>query len=265
MLIKEVEQKTGIKGVNIRYYEKEGLIHPSRKANGYREYSEMDVERLNQIKVLRLLEVSLPEIQQVLDGNITLQEVMTRRIGELNKEEMKIKEIKTTCETIISENISIAELNEELLCGDQVTWKVRFEQIMKEDIDKKFIGKGIVYIIIWTIFGKVFMEAMFRIPIDDAVTAAIFPYVNMGLGILFILYGIGLSVYEGITGKDFLWVWARDWGWKWSGRSCQFIYFLRNRCWNAVNITDKIFSCTISCVHCDSRYSWLYYVLYKVF
>ena len=57
MLIKEVEQKTGIKGVNIRYYEKEGLIHPSRKANGYREYSEMDVERLNQIKVLRLLEV----------------------------------------------------------------------------------------------------------------------------------------------------------------------------------------------------------------
>lgn len=212
MLIKEVEQKTGIKGVNIRYYEKEGLIHPSRKANGYREYSEMDVERLNQIKVLRLLEVSLPEIQQVLDGNITLQEVMTRRIGELNKEEMKIKEIKTTCETIISENISIAELNEELLCGDQVTWKVRFEQIMKEDIDKKFIGKGIVYIIIWTVFGKVFMEAMFRIPIDDAVTAAIFPYVNMGLGILFILYGIGLSVYEGITGKDFLWVWARDWG-----------------------------------------------------
>lgn len=39
MQIKEVEKLTGIKDVNIRYYEKEGLIHPGRQANGYREDS----------------------------------------------------------------------------------------------------------------------------------------------------------------------------------------------------------------------------------
>ena len=46
MKINEVEKATGIRDANIRFYEKEGLISPSRNSNGYREYSESDVRRI---------------------------------------------------------------------------------------------------------------------------------------------------------------------------------------------------------------------------
>ena len=51
MKINEVEQAIGITKKNIRFYEQEGLLNPSRNlSNGYRDYSEEDLETLRQIK-----------------------------------------------------------------------------------------------------------------------------------------------------------------------------------------------------------------------
>lgn len=59
MNIREVEQLTGLKKANIRYYEQEGLLSPQRNVqNNYREYSAGDVEILDKIKLLRTLGVS---------------------------------------------------------------------------------------------------------------------------------------------------------------------------------------------------------------
>ncbi|MCF2684373.1 MerR family transcriptional regulator [Faecalicatena contorta] len=212
MLIKEVEQVTGIKSVNIRYYEKENLIHPIRKMNGYREYSDEDVRRLKQIKTLRLLNVSVPDIQEVLDGKTSLRSVMEKRLNELQEEEQKIKEIKATCEIIIMDDISVADIDEGILYGDKNTWKVRLEQIMKEDIDKKFLGKSILYLILWILLGKMFVVGFSHLSPPEADIAVVTSYVVKGIGIFFILYGIGLTIFEGITEKDFLWVYGRDWG-----------------------------------------------------
>ena len=55
MKINEVEAAVGVTKKNIRFYEEEGLISPSREpGNGYRSYSQADVERLRRIKLLRL-------------------------------------------------------------------------------------------------------------------------------------------------------------------------------------------------------------------
>ena len=62
MKINEVEAAVGVTKKNIRFYEEEGLISPSREpGNGYRSYSQMDVERLRRIKLLRKLDVPLAE------------------------------------------------------------------------------------------------------------------------------------------------------------------------------------------------------------
>ena len=37
MTIKELEALTGLSRANIRFYEKEGLLSPLRRENGYRE------------------------------------------------------------------------------------------------------------------------------------------------------------------------------------------------------------------------------------
>ena len=60
MKINEVEAAVGVTKKNIRFYEEEGLISPSREpGNGYRSYSQADVERLRRIKLLRKLDGSL--------------------------------------------------------------------------------------------------------------------------------------------------------------------------------------------------------------
>ena len=69
MKINEVEAAVGVTKKNIRFYEEEGLISPRREpGNGYRSYSEADVERLRRIKLLRKLDVPLAEIRQMLEG-----------------------------------------------------------------------------------------------------------------------------------------------------------------------------------------------------
>ena len=68
MKINEVEAAVGVTKKNRRFYE-EGLISPSREpGNGYRSYSQADVERLRRIKLLRKLDVPLAEIREMLEG-----------------------------------------------------------------------------------------------------------------------------------------------------------------------------------------------------
>ena len=53
MNIREIESQLGIPRANIRYYEKEGLLHPARSGNNYRVYTDEDVETLKKIRLLR--------------------------------------------------------------------------------------------------------------------------------------------------------------------------------------------------------------------
>src|SRR6516225_9702675 len=59
---------TGIAAKNIRYYESIGLLPcPERTANGYRRYSQADVNRLTLLRRLRLLGIPLLELRPLLN------------------------------------------------------------------------------------------------------------------------------------------------------------------------------------------------------
>ena len=65
--IKDLSAKTGVTAKTIRYYEKMGLLPaPARAPNGYRLYTETDVERLNLIRGARALAFTLEEIGEIL-------------------------------------------------------------------------------------------------------------------------------------------------------------------------------------------------------
>lgn len=59
MLIQEVEQKSGLPCATIRYYEKERFLNPGRLENGYRVYSQEDLEQLMKLHLLCKLGVGL--------------------------------------------------------------------------------------------------------------------------------------------------------------------------------------------------------------
>jgi DNA-binding transcriptional MerR regulator len=66
MRIGELSERTGTPRRLLRYYEEQGLILPSRCANGYRAYDESVVDRVLQIR--GLLDAGLPTriIKQIL-------------------------------------------------------------------------------------------------------------------------------------------------------------------------------------------------------
>ncbi|MEU4113975.1 MerR family transcriptional regulator [Kitasatospora sp. NPDC028055] len=66
MRIGELARLTETSPRLLRYYEKQGLILPSREANGYRDYDDSQVDRVLQIR--GLLDAGLPTriIKQVL-------------------------------------------------------------------------------------------------------------------------------------------------------------------------------------------------------
>lgn len=84
MNTKRVEELVGLSRQNIRYYEKEGLLTPNRQeGNSYRDYSEEDIRRLKTIKMLRMLDMPLKEIERVLKKEVSLQEAVTIRQKEI--------------------------------------------------------------------------------------------------------------------------------------------------------------------------------------
>lgn len=66
MKIGQLSLKTGVSIRSLRYYEEKKLIYPKRLENGYREYSEEDVERVKAVQLFLDLGLSTEEIYPVI-------------------------------------------------------------------------------------------------------------------------------------------------------------------------------------------------------
>ncbi|MDQ0229151.1 MerR family transcriptional regulator [Metabacillus malikii] len=66
MQIKDFANKYQVQADTIRYYEKENILKPKRRSNGYREYDEECEKQIELIIVLKELGFTLKEIQQLL-------------------------------------------------------------------------------------------------------------------------------------------------------------------------------------------------------
>ncbi len=115
MTIKEVEERTGLTRSNIRFYEKEKLIEPSRNdKNGYRDYSEKDVENIKKIAYLRTLEISIEDIRNIISDKVPLAEIIKKQTTTIQAQIEGLNQAKTMCERMLeSGNISFDDLQVE--------------------------------------------------------------------------------------------------------------------------------------------------------
>ena len=120
MTIKDVEERTGLSRSNVRFYEKEKLIEPSRnESNGYRDYSENDVENIKKIAYLRTLGISIEDIRSIISGKVTLQETLERQNEILNSQITDLNKAKRMCEKMLGEeSISYEKLQVEQYVTD---------------------------------------------------------------------------------------------------------------------------------------------------
>lgn len=86
--IGELARRTGLTVRALRHYEDIGLLVPSqRSSGGYRLYDGKDVARLYRIQALRRLDLSLAEIQRLLDDTAGgLSDVVAQQVTQLDRE-----------------------------------------------------------------------------------------------------------------------------------------------------------------------------------
>lgn len=86
MKISEVSKKYAISTRMLRHYEKVGLIESMHREDyAYRIYDECAIRRLQQIVILRKLQIPLKQIQIILDGDISQAiDILEKHIEEMD-------------------------------------------------------------------------------------------------------------------------------------------------------------------------------------
>ena len=111
MNIKDIETQSGMTRANIRFYEQEGPLSPQRQSNGYRDYSDADLETLQRIRLLRTLGLGIEEIRALQKGETTLQAALAQQTLALEQQAAQLQRRQQVCRDICRDNASYETLD----------------------------------------------------------------------------------------------------------------------------------------------------------
>ncbi len=92
MLINEVCKKCRLTKKAVEYYIEQGLISPYIMENGYRNFSQDDVEQLKKISVLRKLGLAVMDIQKTLNDHRGIALHSVSQLKDLEIEDLKLRQ-----------------------------------------------------------------------------------------------------------------------------------------------------------------------------
>ena len=129
MRISEVSKHTGISTDTLRYYERIGLVRPvNRNANGIRDYTDLDLRRVEFIKCMRNaglpIEVLIEYVALVQQGDQTIEsrkEILKEQRGLLAA---RMEEMQKTLDILdhkieVYEN-AVLKAEKEILPGEEL-------------------------------------------------------------------------------------------------------------------------------------------------
>lgn len=126
MRINEVAKLTGVSARTLQYYDEIGLLIPEKLNNGYRDYSDENLDKLQKILFYRFLKFKLNDIKELLDGDIDSLKILEQQRELILKEKEKFE--------IILHNI---EKTIKTYKGEQtMTIEEKFNGFKKEDLNK---------------------------------------------------------------------------------------------------------------------------------
>ena len=92
----------------VRYYEEIDLIHPARAGNGYRDYSETDIHRLQFLQRARSLGFTIEECRMLLSlyedehrASADVRAVAMEKIGEVDRKIAELRSMKATLTRLV--------------------------------------------------------------------------------------------------------------------------------------------------------------------
>ena len=162
---------------------------------------------INRIKTLRMLDVPIPEIKKLFAGDVQLKAVLEERLSEMNLQAKALDNRMESCRRIIKEGMELADISPEVLSGNREEWSEKLRHIVDEDIDKRFILKGVAFTAAFAVGVKFTVVVLTMGGFSQQDTVFCF----FG-GMLAILCGFVYIFAEALTKQDFLYAWGKNWG-----------------------------------------------------
>ena len=190
MKIKQVEELVGITRKNIRFYEDQGLLNVERAENGYREYHQEDVIRLQEIKLFRKMDISIEEMKLLFEKMKSLQICLEQHLKELEHRKEGLLKMQDMCERLILEHRSLESLNAED-CLEEIEQMekegAKFMNVNKTDVHKKKRTGAIIGAAVMTVLMLVTIIIVFWANAQDPIP----------LGLLLLIAGIPAVIIAG--------------------------------------------------------------------
>ena len=190
MKIKQVEELVGITRKNIRFYEDQGLLNVERAENGYREYHQEDVIRLQEIKLFRKMDISIEEMKLLFEKKKSLQICLEQHLKELEHRKEGLLKMQDMCERLILEHRSLESLNAED-CLEEIEQMekegAKFMNVNKTDVHRKKRTGAIVGAAVMTVLMLVTIIIVFWANAQDPIP----------LGMLLLIAGIPAVIIVG--------------------------------------------------------------------
>ena len=117
MRINEVVKLTGVSARTLQYYDEIGLLIPQKLDNGYRDYTEENLEKLQKILFYRFLKFKLNDIKELLEGDFDNLKILEQQRELILREKEKFE--------VILHNIE-----------KTMTIEEKFNGFKKEDLNK---------------------------------------------------------------------------------------------------------------------------------
>ena len=235
MKIKEIEERSGMSRANIRFYESEGLLAPERDTNGYRDYSERDLEALQRIKLLRTLRISLEEIKSIANGQHNLVEALDAHLLTLENESLQVEQAQKLCRLMRDDNVQYASLDAQYYLEYLQSLSTQQSAVWKEDrlpkvkeFERRFFARMLDLVIYGTLWTAVLALVLNINPNRDV---PIMETMDTFVGILmmYLLEPILLSKFGTTPGKWLLGLSVRDYD-----GNLLTLDTARTRTWNAL-------------------------------
>lgn len=201
MKIQEVEQLVGITKKNIRFYEHEGLLSPRRSENGYRDYSEGDVDTLKKIKLLRSLSFPIDEIRKLQEGIMTMEDGARRHLVTLERQQDSIEKARCLCEEMQEheETLQSLEADKYLKKMEEMEKKgAVFMNIKKHDHRKDYIAP-VIAAVVMIFFMAVTILLLVSVGLEEkSTTAEILFFIAVGAILVAVIVGVIIALYQRI-------------------------------------------------------------------
>lgn len=116
MLRNDIQVRTGLTRKAIEYYEEKGLIKPTKLENGYRDYSDEDLNRLVKITSLRKIGMNIADISMLFNNEKSMESFLREKEYRLmiDKKRLEVLELiaKGESENNINHKLALIELEE---------------------------------------------------------------------------------------------------------------------------------------------------------